>query len=223
MGRSGQRQASSTAVRRETPERNVVWATADDQCGVETPVAPPRELRYEGKTILVLCGVPGAGKSHLAKRLLSDISVLEADQFVKEREARGDMSADRYRLAVGDMLAQAQMMCMDETPVIVLDATAVSRRFRRFVLTKLAEKYGYAVDMIALDATPEECLEGQRSRGRVIEDEMQRVYESEWEGLKWRISRGILTSSRAPHHERFRSVVVLDRRSSALVERIEFA
>lgn len=197
-----------------THPTGIVWATATPVREQPLEQVFPSELVYPARTLLVLAGIPGAGKSHLARRLLTHVPVLEADAYITKH---ADLSLGQ---AVGEMTAEAERRVATD-PVLVLDATGVNAGYR-YRMLRMAGRAGLAPHLLAVDATEDECTAGQIERGRMIPDQSMRSYLAMWDVLKLKIAIGDLSGGDPEFSEGFDSATVLDRAAANALQAIRF-
>jgi predicted kinase len=164
------------------------------------------ELRYPGRSLLVIGGPPGAGKSTLAERAVRGAAVLDPDAV--RAELGGDWPAalaatrERYRarLAAGEGA--------------VLVATALRHGHRRGYARDAAEA-GAPWHLLFVDASADECRAARAAQGEPrIGDGLFEHLLREWAALRRTLAAG------DPLAEAPASVTVLTRPEAAAVERI---
>jgi predicted kinase len=139
--------------------------------GVGRERSEPVRVRLSGRTLLLVAGMPGAGKSTLIAGLppRPGVRVLDSDvQRVALARRLPGLPYGRYRPLVHLLhrLALARAACSDVRTVVVhLPATAASTRTAIVVLAALT---GRAAHLLWLHADPGAALGGQRERGRVV-------------------------------------------------------
>lgn len=128
-------------------------------------------LRLPGRTLLLVAGMPGAGKSTLLAGVPArpGLCVLDSDAHrvaLARRFPR--LPYRRYRPLVHLLhrLALVRAACADTPTVVVhLPATAASTRAAVALLALLT---GRTAHLLWLHADPDQALDGQRDRGRVV-------------------------------------------------------
>lgn len=160
------------------------------------------QLRFPSDAVVVVAGVPGAGKTTLIRRAVDRDAVRVVD--TEDRRERGGRSSylGHYARIVGAVLGR-------HPAVIHSRGThAVARR----AIALLARLRGRPAHLVMLDAPREAAEAGQRRRGRTVsEPEMERQM------ARW---RRLMT--RTPASEGWASVVVLDREQAAHTSEFSF-
>lgn len=130
------------------------------------------------KTLVLLRGLPGSGKSTFANFVWNDYAICEADKFFYDSEGNYLFDASK--------LKEAHKWCRDEVEIRMKDNEANPQYYPEIVVSntftqewemdeyfKLAEKYGYMVFTIILENrhgsknvhnVPDEKLEQMRNR-----------------------------------------------------------
>lgn len=130
------------------------------------------------KTLVLLRGLPGSGKSTFANFVWNDYAICEADKFFYDSE--GNYLFD------GSKLKEAHKWCRDEVEIRMKDNEVNPQYYPEIVVSntftqewemdeyfKLAEKYGYMVFTIILENrhgsknvhnVPDEKLEQMKNR-----------------------------------------------------------
>lgn len=131
----------------------------------------PIRLAVPGRTLVLVAGMPGAGKSTLIAGLRQrpGTVVLDSDDHravlarrfprLPYRRYRGLVHL-RHRLA-------AVRAAVSGTPTVVLHLPATSAALRRTVAV-LAAVTGRTAHLLWLHVDPDEALRGQRDRGRLV-------------------------------------------------------
>jgi deoxyadenosine/deoxycytidine kinase len=157
-------------------------------------------LTFPADSVIVVAGVPGAGKTTLIRRVVDRDTVRVVDT-----EDRRD--AGRRHLLYPGHYARIAAAIAGTRPVVIHSrgTFAVTRR----AIALLARLRGRPAHLILLDAERAEAEQGQRARGRTVDAaEMSRQL------ARWRRLR--------PAGEGWTSVVRLDREQAARTEAIEF-
>ncbi len=157
-------------------------------------------LTFTSDSVIVVAGVPGAGKTTLIRRAVDREAVRVVDT-----EDRRD--AGRRRLLYPGHYARIAAAIAGTGPVVIHSrgTFAVSRR----AIALLARLRGRPAHLILLDAGRAEAEQGQRARGRTVDaTEMSRQL------ARWRRLR--------PAGEGWTSIVRLDREQAARTDAIEF-
>jgi len=164
--------------------------------------------------MLVVAGVPGAGKTTLIRRVVDRdaVQVVDTDDRRAEAAAHGTrlprlLHLDHYRRIAAALAS--------ERPVVV--HTRGTRRALRVLLLVMAARAHRSSHLILLHAGRREVEAGQRARGRTLGTRaMDRQY-ARWNVLLDRASaRGRLTG------ERWASLRVLTRAQAAAVGAVTF-
>lgn len=133
------------------------------------------------KTLTLLRGLPGSGKSTFANLITNEFSICEADKFFTDKKGNYNFDATK--------LSQAHKWCKDEVEIRMKDNQANSQFYPEIVVSntftqewemeeyyKLAEKYGYMVFSIIVENrhgginehnVPEEKLEQMKHRFQI--------------------------------------------------------
>ena len=159
-------------------------------------------LSFPDNAVVVVAGVPGAGKSTLIRRVV-DRSAVEVVDTDDQRRDGGRASYVRH---YGRIVAAVR----GSRPVVIHSRGTVGTLRRAIAL--VAALHGRPAHLILLDAPRAEAEEGQRRRGRrVSHARMDREVER-WARLR----------RRALRREGWSSVTVLDRPSAAAVEPLQW-
>lgn len=140
-------------------------------------------------TLIVVGGIPGAGKSTAMRAHLGrpGVRVLDPDQIRKRVAARWLVHLVHQTLVWGWVLAGP-----GRTPVLLVQDTSTRRR-RREVLLKTARWRGWDVRLVLVQVAREQALAGQRQRGRVSPS---RAFARHWE--RWQAMLDDLDSMSVP-------------------------
>jgi hypothetical protein len=159
------------------------------------------ELSFPSDAVVVVAGVPGAGKTTLIRRAVDRgvAHVVDTD----DRPRRG-------RLLYLGHYARIVAAVARRRPVVI--HSRGTQPAARRAIAALAALRGRPAHLVMLDADRGEAESGQRARGRTVaRDEMDRQV-ARWRGLM----------ARRPADEGWASVVVLDRAQAARVEALAF-
>jgi predicted kinase len=134
---------------------------------VEIPVAPPRPPK--GAVILAI-GLPGSGKSSWFKR--NNITPLSSDmlRMLLFDDAREQRFQD---LVFSNLRSMLKARLIARRPLNYVDATNLTPHERHSWI-KLAKDYGYEVQAVFFDVPVEVCLERNRRRDRVVDEDVMR-------------------------------------------------
>ena len=164
---------------------------------------PAVELSFPADAIVVVAGVPGAGKTTLIRRAVDrdDARVVDTDDV---REAGG------RRLLYAGHYARIAAAVVGRRPAVI--HSRGTHPAARWAIASLAALRGRPAHLVMIDADRDEAEAGQRARGRTVAPaEMDRQL------ARWR-----RLMARRPENEGWASVTVLDRRQAARVERLAF-
>jgi cation:H+ antiporter len=137
-----------------------------------TASARPVLLPVSGRSLVLVAGIPGAGKSTLMRTLRPDrtLRISDSDPLrsaVMRRLPRGM----RYGLVrpLVHLLHRASVVCLALGPAttVVVHLPATSARLRRAV-TALARLSRRTACLVWLDVPAAEARDGQRARGRMV-------------------------------------------------------
>jgi len=116
-------------------------------------------------TLLVLCGVPGCGKSTFASRYFKNTMIVSSDQcrfLVSDSET--NMAASREAFKLFRFTIERRLSIGRFT---VADSTAVTRRARGELL-RIGRKYGFNVTLLIFNIPEETCLARNAGRERRV-------------------------------------------------------
>jgi len=195
---------STTAVRTHQP------ATASTQHNARAPAkvtapAQPAVLRVPGRSLVLVAGLPGAGKTTLMRTLRPDrtLRISDSDQL-RTAVLRLMPRRTRYGLIrpAAPLLHRASVLWLSlgRSPAVVVHLPATSARLRRAVTT-LARLSRRTAHIVWLDAAPADAREGQRTRGRMITDRSfgrhaRRAERTSQQILAGRLGEGWITTLR---------------------------
>lgn len=135
---------------------------------------PPPELRVGRRSLVVLAGMPGAGKSTVLARLRAPAPwpVLDSDQ-VRSRLCRGPLGRvayRRYRPLVHVVHRTRILWCCATSSAPVVAHEPATRGSTRALLALFGAATRRERVLVWLHAEPHEALAGQRARGRMIRE-----------------------------------------------------
>jgi hypothetical protein len=161
-------------------------------------------LIFPADAVVVVAGVPGAGKTTLIRRAVDRDAVRVVDT-----DDRREAGAPRRLLYAGHYTRIAGALVGRRPAVIHSRGTHPAARR---AIAALAALRGRPAHLVMLDAERDEAEAGQRARGRTLAaGEMDR-----------QIARWRRLMARRPRHEGWASVTVLDRPRAAGVETFAF-
>ncbi|HEX2413325.1 MAG TPA: AAA family ATPase [Solirubrobacteraceae bacterium] len=161
------------------------------------------QLLFPSDAVVVVAGVPGAGKTTLIRRAVdrSEVRVVDTDDRRGEGR-RPRLYAGHYARIVGAILGRR--------PAVIHSRGTLAAPRRAIAL--LARLSGRRAHLVLLDAPRAAAEAGQRRRGRTVpEAEMERQV-ARWGRLMARIPTG----------EGWASVVVLNREQAAATSELAF-
>jgi predicted kinase len=161
------------------------------------------QLSFPANAVVVVAGVPGAGKTTLIRRAV-DRDVAR----VVDTDDRRD--AGRRRLLYPGHYARIVAAIAGRRP-IVIHSRGTHPAARR-AIAALAAVRGRPAHLVLLDAARHEAESGQRARGRTVARAEMDRQEARWRRLM----------ARRPAHEGWASVVALDRARAARTEALAF-
>jgi predicted kinase len=169
-GRSSRGVAQPAAAPVPLPSaEGVVTPAPQEQEAVplEIPVAPPRPPK--GAVILAI-GLPGSGKSSWFKR--NNITPLSSDTL--RMLLFDDAQEQRFQdLVFSNLRSMLKARLIARRPLNYVDATNLTPHERHNWI-KLAKDYGYEVQAVYFDVPVEVCLERNRRRDRMVDEDIMR-------------------------------------------------
>jgi predicted kinase len=159
-------------------------------------------LTFTSGSVVVVAGMPGAGKTTLIRRAVDRTAVRVVDTDDHRRRVPALMYAEHYLRILLAVLGR-------RPAVIHSRGTHASMRRAIAVLARLR---GRPAHLVMLDTGREEAEAGQRKRGRVIAPSEMARQAARWRRLM----------ARRPEGEGWTSVEVLDRSQAAQTSAIEF-
>jgi hypothetical protein len=159
------------------------------------------QLSFPSDAVVVVAGVPGAGKTTLIRRAVDREAARVVD--TDDRPHRGRLLYLGHYLRIVGAVAGRRP--------VVIHSRGTHPAARR-AIAALAALRGRPGHLVMLDADRGEAESGQRARGRTVApDEMERQV------ARWR-----RLMARRPAGEGWASVVVLDRAQAARIEALAF-
>jgi predicted kinase len=156
-------------------------------------------LRFSSEAVVVVAGIPGAGKTTLIRRAVDRSAARVIDTDDRRRRSSWLLYGGHY-LRIAAAIAGRR-------PVVI--HSRGTRTFARRAIAALARLRGRPAHLVLIDADRAAAEAGQRARGRrIAPDKMDREL-ARWRRLELR-------------GEPWQSVVVLDRSRAAAVDALEF-
>jgi predicted kinase len=161
------------------------------------------DLTFSSDAVVVVAGVPGAGKTTLIRRAVDrDVArVIDTDDR-REAGAHRFLNARHYASIIAAVAVRR--------PVVV--HSRGTHPAARRAIAALAALRGRPAHLVLLDTGREEAEAGQRARGRTVAPEEMDRQLARWRRLMARMPRG----------EGWTSVVVLDREQAARTGEFSF-
>jgi adenylate kinase family enzyme len=159
-------------------------------------------LTYPDNAVVVVAGIPGAGKTTLIRRITSRAAATVVDTDDQRRRGGRASNVRHY----GHIAAAV----WGRQPAVIHSRGTVGTLRR--TITLLSALRGRPAHLILLDAPRAAAEDGQRRRGRFVSRSRMDRETARWERLRRRGIRG----------EGWRSVTVLDRASAAGVDELEW-
>ena len=157
---------------------------------------------YPDNAVVVVGGLPGAGKSTLIRRAVDRSAVRVVDTDDQRRDGGRASNVRHY--------GHSGSAVWGRRPVVIHSRGTLGTLRR--AITLLSSLRGRPAHLILLDAPREAAEAGQRRRGRMVARSRMDREVARWARLRRRGVRG----------EGWRSVTVLDRPSAAQVERLQW-
>ena len=127
----------------------------------------PHIITIPRRTLLVLCGPAGSGKSTFAAQRFTETTIVSSDRcraMICDDET--NQKVNRETFEVFHMIIQKRLLLGRFT---VADSTALQPEARR-KLRALSHYYGYFGCLLIFNIPPEICLERNKSRHRSVEE-----------------------------------------------------
>jgi predicted kinase len=127
----------------------------------------PHSITIPPRTLLVLCGPAGSGKSTFATQLFSETTIVSSDHcraMICDDENNQKVNRDTFELF--HLIIQKRLSLGRFT---VADSTALQPDARR-KLRDLSRHFGYFGCLLIFNIPPEICLERNKSRNRLVEE-----------------------------------------------------
>lgn len=160
--RTGGRSNAQAEKVPQSPPEPIVAATP-----APVPAAPPRPPKG---TVVLAIGLPGSGKSSWFKR--NNITPLSSDMV--RLLLFDDPQEQRFQdLVFSNLRSMLKARLIARRPLNYVDATNLTPHERSSWI-KLAKDYGYEVQAVFFDVPLEVCLERNRRRDRVVDEDVMR-------------------------------------------------
>ena len=159
-------------------------------------------LTYPDNAVVVVAGLPGAGKTTLIRRTTSRSAAIVVDTDDQRRRGRRASNVRHY----GHIAAAV----WGRQPVVIHSRGTLG--MLRRLITSLSLLRGRPAHLILLDAPRAAAEDGQRRRGRRVSQSRMDREAARWERL---LRRGV-------RREGWRSVTLLDRASAARVDELHW-
>ncbi|MDA2807917.1 AAA family ATPase [Nocardiopsis sp. LSu2-4] len=157
-------------------------------------VTTGRVLSFPARSLVLVCGVPGAGKSTLLRHLFGltgaenrtvlrgEVRVVDSHQSrLRLTPALAALPYTLWRWLVHVLHLLRVAAALRGGPVAVHESG--TRRWVRLLLALLGRLRGYTVHGVMIDASPDEALSAQRSRGRAVTARSHRAQTRRWRRL----------------------------------------
>jgi len=166
-GRGGARSTPSPSPAAEPAEPSAPSVEAEPVAAPPVPAAPARPPK--GAVILAI-GLPGSGKSSWFKR--HNITPLSSDML--RMLLFDDAQEQRFQdLVFSNLRSMLKARLIARRPLNYVDATNLTPHERHGWI-KLAKDYGYEVQAVFFDVPVEVCMERNRKRDRVVDEDILR-------------------------------------------------
>jgi len=187
------------------------------------PLGTPAEIVVPHGTVLLVAGLPGAGKTTFLRRAVRDPAVRVLDSDDVRRDLQRRLGATRGALLLRPLVhlghALRVVRAVRAGGDVVVHETGTRPRLRR-ALARLAGGVGRPCHALLIDAAPEEARAGQRARGRrPVRERVMRRHVRAWTDLRDRVLR----DPQALAAEGWATARVLDRAQAASVAAVVFA
>ena len=129
----------------------------------------PHIITIPRRTLLVLCGPAGSGKSTFAAQRFASTTIVSSDHcraMICDDENNQQVNRDTFELF--HLIIQKRLSLGRFT---VADSTALQADARR-KLRGISRHYGYFGCLLIFNIPPEICLERNKSRHRLVEEQV---------------------------------------------------
>lgn len=135
------------------------------------------------KTVFLLCGIPGSGKSTWARNHMTPTTEWISRDNVRFSIVREDEEYFSHEEEVFDTFIAyiKQTLENPKVDVIIIDATHISKRARRKVLSRIRKQNIFELDCVWFDVSLNTCLARNHlrtGRERVPETAIENMYKS---------------------------------------------
>lgn len=178
-------------------------------------------LTYPAGSVVVVGGIPGAGKSTLIRRAVpTGVTTLDAETVRKryQRRLSSRVPYRWYRPVVHLEFYLRLVVALLRPGTLVVHETATRRRARRAIAGLARLRHGRP-HLLLLDTTVDDALRGQHERGRVVRPGSMGRHQQRWGVLRDALD----VDPGALEHEGWAGTTVLDRRAAAQVQQLRFA
>jgi predicted kinase len=136
----------------------------------------------------MLVGLPGSGKSYVAKEHFSGATILSSDDI--REEMWGDANDQREPAKVFNEMERRLIAALDNNEDVVYDATNLVSKKRKALVQKVLHSYSYTECICVLvTCSIKECKRRQNDRDRKVPDEvidrMARQFEVPYYNEGW--------------------------------------
>jgi protein phosphatase len=132
-------------------------------------MSTPKPIRVPRRTLLILCGPAGSGKSTFAAQRFPATAIVSSDHcraLICDDENNQQVNRDAFELF--HFIIQKRLSLSRFT---VADSTALQPDARR-KLRELSRRYGYLGCLLIFNIPPEICLERNKNRHRLVEEQV---------------------------------------------------
>ncbi|CUS96114.1 Predicted kinase [Candidatus Kryptobacter tengchongensis] len=129
------------------------------------------KIKINPRTLVVLCGVAGSGKSTFAKKFFKRTQIVSSDHcraLISDNPANQAVSKHAFDLFY--FIIEKRLLIGRLT---VADATSLSKETRR-QLIEIGRKYGFKIAIIIFDIPLEICIERDKKRPRKVGEQVIR-------------------------------------------------
>ncbi len=170
-GRRGQRGPSRSTVPAQQPAVSAATpAEVPSPTSEARPEPPVAAVRAPKRTVVLAIGLPGSGKSSWFKR--NNITPLSSDLL--RQLLFDDAQEQRFQdLVFSNLRSMLKARLIARRPMNYVDATNLTPH-ERSNWVKLAKDYGYDVQAVFFDVPLEICMERNRRRERIVDEDVMR-------------------------------------------------